>query len=130
LDDQAEGDPVVAEAEDLVALAGQHRVEEDAAEGDLGPALVAEGVVDGQPDAGAGGEGAKELDQQDAPQFVPVPDGFAEEAEGGAVAARGGAAGGLPDAGDGAPAQADGPGGGHEAEDTEDLQAEARAEGL
>jgi hypothetical protein len=45
-DDQAEGDPVGAEAEDLVSLEGQHGVEEDAAERDPGPTFVAQRVVD------------------------------------------------------------------------------------
>ena len=42
----------------------------------------------------------------------------------------GAASGGLPDAADGAAPEADGPGGGHEAEEREDLLAEAGTEGL
>jgi hypothetical protein len=37
-----------------VLLRGQDGVEEDATEGDLGPALVTERVVDGDPDDTAG----------------------------------------------------------------------------
>src|SRR5512135_2307694 len=49
-----EHDPVEAEAQGLVPLGREHGVEEDAAEGDLGPALVAERVIDDDPDDPAG----------------------------------------------------------------------------
>src|SRR5207245_8595603 len=96
LDDQTQGDPVGAVAEDLVPFAAQDGVEEDATEGDPGAALVAEGVVDDQPQAQAGDEGGEELGQENATDLVPIPGGAAEEAEGGEVAVVGGAPGGRP----------------------------------
>src|SRR5262249_27594749 len=120
--------PVVAEAEGLVLAAGKDGIQEDAAEGDLGPTLVAERVVHYYPDARAGNEVLQQGDQQQTHDLVPVPDGLGEEAEGGGVVLMSGAAGGLPDAGDRTPAQADDPGGGHGPEGREDLLAEGRGE--
>src|SRR5262249_18465705 len=130
LDHQAQGDPVGAEAQGLVVLGGQHRVEEDAAEGDPGAALVAEGVVGDQPDAGAWDEGSEQLDEEDAADLVPVPGGLAEQAEGLGAVQGGCASGGRPDAAEGAAAQADDPGGDHTAEGGEGLAAEANPQGL
>jgi len=85
-------------------------VEEDAAESDLGAALVTEGVVDDQPDRRTWDEIAEQLDEEDAGDVVPVPDGSIEEPIGAGVVGVGRLAGGLPDPGEGAPAQAGDPG--------------------
>jgi len=64
---------------DLVLAGTQHGVEEEAAEGDLGAALVAEGVIDDEPDGRAGDEVGEEFEQHDAGEVIPVPDGSVEE---------------------------------------------------
>ena len=64
---------VGAKAEDLVPATAENGVEEDAAEGDLGPTLVTEGVVDGHPDDPAGDQMCQDQGGQDDPQVVPLP---------------------------------------------------------
>ena len=111
-------------------LGREHGVEEDAAEGDLGAALVAEGVVDGDPDHAAGDQVDEDQGSQDKAQVVPLPAGGVEDGIGGAVVPLGGQAGGLPDRADGARAEADNPSGDQGLEGREDLGVEAIAERL
>ena len=94
----------------------QHGVEEDAAESDLGATFVTEGVIDDQPDGRTGNEIAEQLDEHEAGEIIPVPDGLIEEAIGFGVVGVGSLPGGLPDAGDGASSQANNPGSNHDAE--------------
>src|SRR5262249_38663410 len=125
----AEHDVVEAEPQDLAAPRGEDGVAVDAAEGDLGAALVAEGVVDDQPDDDAGDQVGEDERGQDDPQVVPVPDGGAEDGVGGVVMPLGGQARGLPGAADGVRAIAEDPAGEQGLEGLEDLGAEAVAEG-
>src|SRR6185295_3430134 len=100
------------------------------AEGDLGPALVAEGVVDGDPGDGAGDEVGEDQGGQDEAQVVPLPAGGAEDGIGGVVVPPGGQAGRLPDGAEGVRAEADDPAGDQGLEGGEDLGVEAIAECL
>ena len=111
-------------------LRREHGVEEDAAEGDLGAALVAEGVVDHDPDHAAGDQVGEDQGGQDDAQVVPLPGGGVEDGVGGVVVPLGGQPGGLPDLADGARAEADDPAGDQGLEGLEDLGAEAIAERL
>ena len=128
LNHQTQSDPVGAEAEDFVLLAGQHGIEEDAAEGDLGSSFVAEGVVDDQPDTAAGNEGSEKFDQENATEFVPVPGGFAEEPKRLGVVLVGRTSRSFPDTTDRTTSQADDPGRHHRTKRGEDLRAKARSE--
>jgi hypothetical protein len=126
-DGHARHDVVEPVAEDLAALRGQHGVQEDAAEGDLAAALVAEGVVDDDPDGAEGDEVAQDEKAEDGAELVPVPPGVSEEViDGGPVAARAERAG-LPALGQGARAGADQPGDRDLLEVVEGLGAEAGA---
>ena len=129
-DGDAQDDPVEAEPQGLVPLRREHGVEEDAAEGDLGAALVAEGVVDDDPDHAAGDQVGQDQGGQDDAQVVPLPGGGAEDGVGGIVVPLGGPPGGLPDLAEGARAEADDPTGEHGLEGREDLGVEAIAERL
>src|SRR5206468_3604212 len=99
-DGDPQDDPVDAEAERLVPLGREDGVEEDAAEGHLGAALVAERVVDDDPDDPAGDEMAEDESGQDQAQVVPLPGGGAEDGVGRIVMPSGGPSGGLPDLAD------------------------------
>ena len=123
-------DPVQPEPERLVPLRGEDRVEEDPAEGDLGPALVAEGVVDGDPNDTAGDQMGEDQRGQDDPQVVPLPGGRVEDGIGGVVMAFGGQPGRLPDLADSARAEADDPAGDQRLEGGEDLGVETIVERL
>src|SRR5262249_28996380 len=122
---EAQDDVVDAEAEGLVPLGGEDRVEEDAAEGDLGAALMAEGVVDDQPDDAPGDEVGQDQRGQDEAQGVPLPGGGVEDGVGGIVVPPGSQPGGLPDLTDGPRAVAGDPAGEQGLEGLEDLDAEA-----
>src|SRR6185312_7287741 len=105
-------------------------VEEDAAEGDPGAALVAERVVDGHPDHAVGDQVGEDQGGQDDAQVVPLPAGGVEDGIGGVVVPLGGQPGGLPDGADGVWAEADDPSGDQGLKGREDLGVEAIAEGL
>jgi hypothetical protein len=126
----AQHDPVEAEPEGLVLLRGEHGVEEDAAEGDLGPTLVTEGVVDHEPGHAAGDQVGEDQCGQDQAQVVPLPGGGMEDGVGGVVVPLGSQAGGLPDLADGARAKADDPTGDERLEGREDLGMETIAKRL
>ena len=111
-------------------LGREHGVEEDAAEGDLGPPLVAERVIDDDPDHAAGDQVGQDQRGQDDAQVVPLPGGGMEDGVGGIVVPLGRQPGGLPDLADGARAEADDPAGDQRLEGLEDLGAEAIAERL
>ena len=102
-------------------------VEEDAAEGDLGPPLVAEGVIDGDPDDAAGDQVGQDQRGQDDAQVVPLPGGGVEDGVGGVVVPLGGQPGGEPDLADGAWPLAGDPAGEQGLEGLEDLGVEAVA---
>ena len=126
--DQTQDDVVDAEGEDLEAFAAEDGVEEEAAEGDLGTALVAEGVIDDDPNVASGDEVGDEVEAEDGAQFVPVPDGGAEEVVDGIVVLASGEGGGLPDFGRGARAGAEEPGDENVLEVSEGFLAEAGSE--
>jgi hypothetical protein len=113
-----------------VVPGGEHGIEEDAAEGNLGAALVAEGVVDGDPDHAAGDQMSQDQGNQDQAEVVPLPDGGAKDRVRGVVMALGGPAGGLPDSADGMRSEADDPAGQQGLEGLEDLGMETLVEGL
>src|SRR5262249_24485955 len=125
---EAQHDVVEAEPQDLAAPRGEDRVAEDAAEGDLGPALVAEGVVDDQPDHAAGDQSGEDERGQDDPQVVPLPGGGVEDGVGGVVVPPGGQPGGLPDIADGVRAGAGDPAGEQGLGGLEDLDGGAVAQ--
>ena len=126
----AQDDPVEAEAQGLVPLRREDRVEEDAAEGDLGAALVAESVVDDQPHDSARDQVAQDQGGQNDAQVVPLPDGGMEHGIGRVVMPLGGQSGGLPDLADGARPEADDPTGEEGLKRGEDTGVKAVAEGL
>jgi hypothetical protein len=126
---QPQGDPVGAEPEGLVLLGGEDGIEEDAPEGDLGPALVAEGVVGDEPEGGAGDQDGEQSDEEDATEVVPIPNSLTEQPESGRVVGDVGAPGGLPDSADGAASQGDNPGSSDLGESGKDLGAEATGKG-
>jgi hypothetical protein len=111
-----------------VLIGGQHGVEEDAAEGDLGTALVTEGVVDHDPDDPAGDQLGEDQGGQDDAQVVPFPGGRMEDGIGGVVVPLRGQPGGLPDLADSAGAETDDPAGDQDLEGLEDFGPEAVAE--
>jgi hypothetical protein len=121
--DDSQEHPVVAEAEHLVLLGTQDRIQKDAAEGHLGAPLVTQRIIDHQPDPCPGHQRRQDAHREQAADLVPVPHGLAEQAEGRRVVALLSLAGGLPDAADGAPAQADDPGRDHLAEQGMDFLA-------
>src|ERR1700691_451403 len=108
LDDDAEHHPVVAEAKDLVLLGAEYGIKEDAAEGHFGPSLVSERIIDDDPEADARHQG-QHSEQEQTADFIPVPDGLAEQAIDTGMAALLGLAGGLPDPADGAATQTNDP---------------------
>ncbi len=91
-------------------------IEEDAAKSDLGTPFVTEGIIDHDPDLGAGNKLPEEFDQEDTREFVPVPHGLIEEAIERGMIVFVSQASGLPDAGDGASPEADDPGSNDETE--------------
>jgi hypothetical protein len=113
-----------------VLLRRQDGVEEDATEGDLGAPLVAEGVVDDDPDHAAGDQVGQDQGGQDDAQVVPLPGGGVEDGIGGVVVSLGRQAGRLPDLAEGAGAEADDPTGEQGLEGREDLGVEVVAERL
>src|SRR5512135_1456228 len=123
-----EHDPVEAEPQGLVLLGREHGVEEDAAEGDLGPALVAERVIDDDPDDPAGDQVGQDQSGQDDPQVIPLPDRRVEDGVGGVVMPLGRQAGGKPDLADGPWPLAGDPAGQQGLECLEDLRVEAVGE--
>lgn len=112
-----------------MAFAAEYGVEEAAAEGDLGPALVAEGIIDDDPDVALGDEVGEDVEAEDGAEFIPVPLGGAEEVVDGVVVLAPGEGGGLPDFGQGARAGAEEPGDEDVLEVGEGFLAEAVAEG-
>src|SRR5512135_1151169 len=121
----AEHDPVEAEPKGLVLLGREHGVEEDAAEGDLGPPRVAEGVIDDDPDDPARDEVGQDQRGRDEAQVVPLPDRRVEDGVGGVVMPLGRQPGGEPDLADGPGSLADNPAGEEGLEGLEDLGVEA-----
>ena len=111
-------------------LGREHSIEEDAAEGDLGAALVAECVIDNDPDHPAWDQMTEDQRGQDDAQVIPLPGGGVEDGVGGIVMPPRGPSGGLPDLADGARAEADDPTGEQGLEGGEDAGVEAIAEGL
>ena len=109
-------------------LRREDRVEEDAAEGDLGPPLVAEGVIDGDPDDAAGDQVGQDQRGRDEAQVVPLPTGGVEDGVGGVVVPLGRQPGGEPDLGDGPWPLAGDPAGEQGLEGLEDLGVEAVGE--
>ena len=126
----SQNDPVDAEAQRFVSLGREHSVEEDAAEGDLGAALVAERVIDDDPDHAPGDEMTQDQSGQDDAQVVPLPSGGLEDGVSRIVMPLGGPTGRLPDLADGARAEADDPTGEQRLEGLEDLRVEAIGERL
>ena len=118
------------EPQGLVLLGREHGVEEDAAEGHLGPPLVAEGVSDGDPDDPAGDQVGQDQRGQDEAQVVPLPDRRVEHGVGGVVMPRGRQLGGEPDFAEGARPLTDDPPGEQCLEGGEDAGMEAVAERL
>jgi hypothetical protein len=129
VDGDAPDDPVEAEAEGLALLGGGNGVEEEAAAGDLGAALVAEGIIDDQPEGAGRDEADGEEQQEGRADAIPVPLRGVEEGVSEVVVAPGGQSGGLPNFAEGVRPGAEGPGGDDQAEGVEDLLAEAVAEG-
>jgi hypothetical protein len=113
-----------------VPLRREDGVEEDAAEGDLGPALVAERVVDRHPDDAPRDQMDQDQGGQEDPQFVPIPTGGVEHGVGGIVVTLGGQAGGLPDLADRSRADTKDPTGQQRLKGRADLRVEAIAERL
>ena len=110
-------------------LRAEDGVEEDAAEGDLGAALMGEGVIDDGPEADTRKQG-QHPEHQQAADLIPVPDGLAEQAIGAGVVVLFRLPGGLPDPADGAAPQADDPGSDQLAEAGVDLPAEGARQGV
>ena len=69
MDAQPDDDPVDAEAEVLLASGGGDGVEEEAAERHLGPALVAQGVIDDDPDGTGRDESGDDQEDEDFAEF-------------------------------------------------------------
>jgi hypothetical protein len=113
-----------------VPLGREDGVEEDTGEGDLDAALVAERVIDDDPDDAARDEVAEDQCGQDEAQVIRLPGGGSEDGIGSVVMAPGGPSGGLPDLADGPQPEADDPSGEQRLEGGEDLRVEAIAEGL
>ncbi len=126
----AQDDPVEAEAEGLVLLGREHRVEEDAAEGHLGATLVAKRIVDGYPNDATGDQVSEDQGGQDNAQVVPLPDGGTEYGVGGVVVAPSGPTRGLPDPADSVRAQADNPASDENLKGAEDAGVKAVAKRL
>ncbi len=129
-DRDPQDDPVDAEAERLVPVGREDGVEEDATEGDLGATLVAERVVDHDPDDPAGDQVGENQGRQDEAQVIPLPGGGVEDGVSGVVVPLGGPPGDLPDLADGAWTEADDPAVQQRLEGDKDLGMEAIAEGL
>src|SRR5207302_4960531 len=110
LDDDPEDHPVVAEAEDFVLFGAEDGIEEDAAEGHLGPSFVGQGIVDDDPKPHSRYQ-SQDTQQQQATDLIPVPDGLAEQAVGSGMVALFRMAGSFPNPADRAPSQTDDPGG-------------------
>jgi hypothetical protein len=89
-----------------MSLGREHGVEEDATEGDRGATLVAERVVDDDPDHAAGDEMTQDQSGQDDAQVVPLPGGRVEDGISRMVMPLSGPTGGLPDLADGTRAEA------------------------
>lgn len=89
-----------AEPQRLVFLGRKHSVEEDAAESDLGPALVAEPIIHDQPDHPPGDQVAQNQSDQNHAQVIPLPR---------SGMAFGRQTSGLPDLADGVGTEADDP---------------------
>ncbi len=126
-DRDPQDDPVETEPQRFVFLGREHGVEEDAAEGDLGAALVAERVIDDDPDHTAGDKRGQDQCGQEDPPVVPLPGGGTEHGVSRIVMPPGGPAGGLPDLADGARAEADDPTGEQGLEGGEDAGVETIA---
>src|SRR5947209_4064672 len=127
--DQAQDDPVDAKAEDLASLAGQNRVEEDATQGDLGAAFVAQRVINGDPDQAGREEMGEQQQAEEGADLVPAPGGGAEQVIDGIDVLFAGTGGDLPDFGEGARAGAEEPGDQDVLKVGEGLLTEGRAEG-
>lgn len=108
-----------------MATAGEHRVEVHARAEHLGPALVAERVIDGDLDQPMRGELLQHLAGLGERERVVVPAGGPEEAIEGVVGQPGGVPDGLPDAAEGAGAGHQQPAATGPAERRERLGAEA-----
>jgi len=74
---------------------------------------VSEGIVDDNPEPHPRCQG-QDVQQQQATDFIPVPDGLTEQAVGSGMVALLRLAGGFPNPADGAAPQTDNPGNGHE----------------
>jgi hypothetical protein len=124
-DSDPEHDPVEAEAEGLVFLGREDGIKEDPAEGDLGSPLVAERIIDDDPDDPTGDQMGQDQCGQDEAQVVPLPDGGMEDCVGGVMMPLGGQPGSEPDLADGTWPLTDDPAGEQRLERLEDLGMEA-----
>jgi hypothetical protein len=98
-----------------VLFRAENGIEEDAAEGDLGSPFMSEGIIDDHPEADARHQ-RQDTQQQQAADFIPVPDCLAEQAIDSGMIALFRLAGGLPDSADGAATETNDPGSDHLAE--------------
>lgn len=90
---------------------------------------VCQGVINDDPKSHPRHQG-HDVEQQHAADFIPVPDGLAEQAIRSGVIALLRLAGGFPDPADGAASQADHPGDHHGAEEGMDLGAKRDGQGV
>ena len=95
-------------------------IEEDTPKGDLGPSFVGQGIVEDDPESHARCQG-QNVEQEQAADLIPVPDGLAEEAVGSGMIALLRVAGGFPDSADGTASQTDDPGGDRQTKRGENL---------
>ena len=116
-----------AEPQRLVCLGRKHSVEEDAAESDLGPALVAERIIHDQPDHPPGDQVAQNQSDQNHAQVIPLPRSGMERV-GGIVMTFGRQTSGLPDLADGVGTETDDPTRDQNLECVEDFDSEAITE--
>ena len=131
---QGDGDtqdhPVQAEPQRLVFLGRKHSVEEDAAERDLGPALVAERIIDDQPDHPPGDQVAQNQSDQNHAQVIPLSRSGMADGVGGIMMAFGCQTSGLSDLADSVGTETDDPTRDQNLEGVEDFDSEAITEGF
>src|SRR5271165_1416117 len=109
LDDDAEHHPVIAEAKDLMLFRAEDGIKEDTTEGDLGSSFMGKRVVDNRPETDAWQQ-RHNLQQQQAADFIPIPNRLAERAIESSMIALFGLTGRLPDSADGTATEANDPG--------------------
>jgi hypothetical protein len=107
----------------------EHSVEEDTAEGDLGPMLVAERIIHNQPDHSPGDQVAEDQGGQHHAQVIPLPRGGMEDRVGGIVMPFRRQTGGLPDLADRVRTETDDPARDQDLECVEHFDPEAVTEG-